>query len=81
MNGMMSKLSSSYPSPKDMWSILPNDVQQIPCLNGSFGRVVARNSEVLGSNPGRVVHKQFFKLFEGMECAALCIELCTIKNR
>ena len=46
-------------------------------LDVSFGPIVARDSEVLGSNPGRgrifvlgVVHIQFAKLFKGPECAS-----------
>ena len=50
------------------------------------GSVVARNSEVQVSNPGRVgcVSSRFCiqcsKLFKGLECAVLSMVLCTIKN-
>ena len=53
--------------------------------DGSFNPAVARNSELLGSNPGRVgclssrfvhIHAQCFKL----ECAVMSMILFTIKN-
>ena len=54
--------------------------------DGSFDPVWARNSEFLGSNPGRVgcfhqvVHTglQCSKLFKGLEYAMLSVALCII---
>ena len=56
--------------------------------DGSFDPVVARNSEVLGSNPGQVGYLssrlciciQCSKLSKGLEYALLSMVLCTIKN-
>ena len=56
--------------------------------DGSLGSVEARNSNVLGSNPGGsdIWHRgcayrlQCPKLFKGLECTVLSMVLCTIKN-
>ena len=53
--------------------------------DGPFDPAVARSSELLGSNPGRmlvikVVPIHCSKLFKGMECAVMSMALCTIKN-
>ena len=53
--------------------------------DGLFAPVAARSSQVLSSILGGwasvfvVVHMQCFKLFKGIECAVLCMVLCTIK--
>ena len=59
----------------------------LACPEDSFGPVVARSAEVLGSNPVQVGCSssslcilQCSKLFNGLECVVLSVVLCTIKS-
>ena len=60
----------------DYWIAIFTPPPPPPHLDGSFVPVVARNSEVLGSNPSRsdICHRAYIqcsKLFKGLECAVL----------
>ena len=75
---------TGYTSQRSLFSMFSGRLFQVTAVpDDSFGPVVARNSEVLGSNPDRdgyLSSVMCSKLSKGLECAVLLLTLCTIKN-